>query len=278
MWGRGNTYAAALDDPLAEVELARLDAYWRAANYLTVGQIYLLENALLDRPLCVSDVKPRSLGHWGTSPGLNILYAHLSRVIARDGLDMIYVIGPGHGGPAILANTWLEGSYTDTYPAITRDREGMDPGLVLWLIEAGGLTAEEVRDGLEQRSGLAGLAGTADMREILEGRARGDTACTLAFDVYAHRLRRELGGMRAASTGSTSVSSPAVSGSTRPLCAPRAGSSSIRWRTPGSPETVRSVRRARRCARSSSPPAKTSRSRGWFGRSWRSSAAAGMIR
>jgi len=112
--------------PLAEVELARLDAYWRAANYLTVGQIYLLENALLDRPLCVSDVKPRLLGHWGTSPGLNILYAHLSRVIARDGLDMIYVIGPGHGGPAILANTWLEGSYTDTYPAITRDREGME--------------------------------------------------------------------------------------------------------------------------------------------------------
>ena len=112
--------------PLAEVELARLDAYWRAANYLTVGQIYLLENALLDRPLCVSDVKPRLLGHWGTSPGLNILYAHLSRVIARDDLDMIYVIGPGHGGPAILANTWLEGSYTDTYPAITRDREGME--------------------------------------------------------------------------------------------------------------------------------------------------------
>ncbi len=112
--------------PLSEVELARLDAYWRAANYLTVGQIYLLENALLDRPLRVSDVKPRLLGHWGTSPGLNILYAHLSRVIARDDLDMIYVIGPGHGGPAILANTWLEGSYTDTYPAITRDREGME--------------------------------------------------------------------------------------------------------------------------------------------------------
>jgi len=112
--------------PLSDAELARLDAYWRAANYLTVGQIYLLGNCLLRRALTVSDVKPRLLGHWGTSPGLNMVYAHLSRVIARDDLDMIYVIGPGHGGPAILANTWLEGSYTDTYPAITRDAEGME--------------------------------------------------------------------------------------------------------------------------------------------------------
>ena len=102
--------------PLSESELARLDAYWRAANYLTVGQIYLLANARLERPLTLDDVKPRLLGHWGTSPGLNLLYAHLNRVIARDDLDMIYVIGPGHGGPAILANTWLEGSYTETYP------------------------------------------------------------------------------------------------------------------------------------------------------------------
>jgi xylulose-5-phosphate/fructose-6-phosphate phosphoketolase len=111
---------------LSEAELARLDAYWRAANYLTVGQIYLRGNARLERPLTVADIKPRLLGHWGTSPGLNMIYAHLSRVIARDDLDMIYVIGPGHGGPAILANTWLEGSYTDTYPAITRDAEGME--------------------------------------------------------------------------------------------------------------------------------------------------------
>ena len=112
--------------PLSGPELAKIDAYWRAANYLTVGQIYLLDNALLRRPLTVSDVKPRLLGHWGTSPGLNLLYAHLGRVIARDDLDMIYVIGPGHGGPAILANTWLDGSYADTYPAITRDGEGME--------------------------------------------------------------------------------------------------------------------------------------------------------
>ena len=110
---------------LTDPELARLDAYWRAANYLTVGQIYLLDNALLRRPLTPADVKPRLLGHWGTSPGLNLIYTHLNRVIARDDLDCIYVIGPGHGGPAILANTWLEGSYTETYPAIARDAGGM---------------------------------------------------------------------------------------------------------------------------------------------------------
>jgi xylulose-5-phosphate/fructose-6-phosphate phosphoketolase len=112
--------------PLPADELNRIDAYWRAANYLTVGQIYLLANPLLSRPLAVADIKPRLLGHWGTSPGLNLVYAHCSRVIARDDLNMIYVMGPGHGGPAVLANSWLEGSYTDTYPAITRDVEGME--------------------------------------------------------------------------------------------------------------------------------------------------------
>ncbi|HTK15185.1 MAG TPA: phosphoketolase family protein [Acidimicrobiia bacterium] len=111
--------------PLSDTEIAGIDAYWRAANYLTVGQIYLLDNALLHRPLVAADVKPRLLGHWGTSPGLNLVYAHLDRVIARDDLDLVYVIGPGHGGPAIVANTWLENSYTETYPAITRDAAGM---------------------------------------------------------------------------------------------------------------------------------------------------------
>jgi xylulose-5-phosphate/fructose-6-phosphate phosphoketolase len=116
----------SLDDtPLTDAELARIDAYWRAANYLTVGQIYLLDNALLGRALVPADVKPRLLGHWGTSPGLNMIYAHLDRVIARDDRDCIYVTGPGHGGPAILANTWLEGSYTETYPSIPRDAAGM---------------------------------------------------------------------------------------------------------------------------------------------------------
>ncbi len=112
-------------EPLGPDELARLDAYWRAANYLTVGQIYLLDNALLRRPLVPADIKPRLLGHWGTSPGLSLLYTHFNRAIARDDLDIMYVTGPGHGGPAILANVWLEGSYTEIYSSVTRDGEGM---------------------------------------------------------------------------------------------------------------------------------------------------------
>ncbi len=107
-------------EPLTGDELARLDAYWRAANYLTVGQIYLLDNALLHRPIAPADIKPRLLGHWGTSPGLSLVYTHLNRAIARDDLNMMYVTGPGHGGPAILANVWLEGAYTETYSSVTR--------------------------------------------------------------------------------------------------------------------------------------------------------------
>src|SRR5579862_1639739 len=99
-------------------ELAVLDAWWRAANYLTVGQIYLRANPLLRQPLSADHIKPRLLGHWGTSPGLSFLYAHLNRLIRRDGLDMIFVAGPGHGGPALVANTYLEGSYTDVYPEV----------------------------------------------------------------------------------------------------------------------------------------------------------------
>ncbi len=106
-------------------ELIRLDAYWRAANYLSVGQIYLLNNPLLRVPLQLAHVKPRLLGHWGTTPGLNFLYAHLNRIINRDDLDMLFVAGPGHGGPALIANTWLEGSYSDLYPNVSLDAEGM---------------------------------------------------------------------------------------------------------------------------------------------------------
>ena len=106
-------------------DLAALDAWWRAANYLSVGQIYLLDNPLLAVPLAPEHVKPRLLGHWGTTPGLNFIYAHLNRVIQRDDLDMIYVAGPGHGGPALAANTWLEGSYTEHYPDVSLDGEGM---------------------------------------------------------------------------------------------------------------------------------------------------------
>src|SRR5690242_21928292 len=109
---------------LAAEELALLDAWWRAANYLTVGQIYLQANPLLREPLRVEHIKPRLLGHWGTSPGLSLLYAHLNRVIRRDGLDVLFLAGPGHGGPAVVANTYLEGTYSEIYPSVTADEPG----------------------------------------------------------------------------------------------------------------------------------------------------------
>ncbi|MGI6856853.1 phosphoketolase family protein [Mesorhizobium sp. 1B3] len=110
---------------LSPAELKNIDAYWRAANYLTVGQIYLLENALLREPLRLEHVKPRLLGHWGTSPGLNFIYAHLNRVIRKQGANVIYVCGPGHGGPAMVANTWLEGTYSELNPEVSLDEAGM---------------------------------------------------------------------------------------------------------------------------------------------------------
>ena len=115
------SHVAALDADL----LARIDAYWRAANYLAVGQIYLLDNPLLKQKLNLKHIKPRLLGHWGTTPGQNFIYAHLNRVIKEHDLDMIYVSGPGHGGPAVVANVYLEGTYSEIYPAITQDEEGM---------------------------------------------------------------------------------------------------------------------------------------------------------
>jgi xylulose-5-phosphate/fructose-6-phosphate phosphoketolase len=105
--------------------LARMNAYWRAANYLSVGQIYLLDNPLLRRPIKVDDIKPRLLGHWGTTPGQNFIYVHLNRAITQYDLDMIYISGPGHGGPAVVANTYLEGTYSEVYPAVSLDEEGM---------------------------------------------------------------------------------------------------------------------------------------------------------
>jgi xylulose-5-phosphate/fructose-6-phosphate phosphoketolase len=105
--------------------LERVDGYWRAANYLSVGQIYLLDNPLLREPLQPRHIKPRLLGHWGTTPGQNFIYAHLNRSINAHDLDMIYISGPGHGGPAVVANTYLEGTYSETYPAVTRDDDGL---------------------------------------------------------------------------------------------------------------------------------------------------------
>jgi xylulose-5-phosphate/fructose-6-phosphate phosphoketolase len=110
---------------LTETELRALDGYWRAANYLSAGQIYLMANPLLRQPLQPEDIKPRLLGHWGTTPGLNLLYAHLNRVIRNWDLDMIYIAGPGHGGPGLVANAYLEGTYTERYPNIARSTAGL---------------------------------------------------------------------------------------------------------------------------------------------------------
>ena len=112
-------------DVLSDRELALVDAYWRAANYVSVGQIYLLDNPLLREPLQLRHVKPRLLGHWGTTPGLNFMYVHLNRVIRKFDLDTLYVCGPGHGGPAMVANTYLEGTYTEVYPQVTQDADGL---------------------------------------------------------------------------------------------------------------------------------------------------------
>ena len=110
---------------LDRVELERTDAYWRAANYLSVGQIYLLDNPLLREPLAAEHIKPRLLGHFGTVPGLNLVYAHLNRVIRARDLNVLYITGPGHGGPGLVANAYLEGTYSEVYPSITPDAEGM---------------------------------------------------------------------------------------------------------------------------------------------------------
>ena len=112
-------------DTLAPELLQKMDAYWRAANYLSVGQIYLYDNPLLKTPLQLAHIKPRLLGHWGTTPGLNFIYAHLNRVIKEHDLSTIYITGPGHGGPGIVANTYLEGTYSEVYPTISQDEEGM---------------------------------------------------------------------------------------------------------------------------------------------------------
>ena len=111
--------------PLSAEELRKMNAYWRAANYLSVGQIYLMDNPLLKEPLKLEHVKPRLLGHWGTTPGLNFIYVHLNRVIKEHDLNMLYISGPGHGGPALVANTYLEGTYSEVYPNIGQDEAGL---------------------------------------------------------------------------------------------------------------------------------------------------------
>src|SRR3954451_4118429 len=119
------TLAAPAEKSLGEDQLRLIDAYWRAANYLSVGQIYLLDNPLLRMPLEPKHVKPRLLGHWGTTPGINFVYAHMNRVIRNWDLDAILLVGPGHGGPGAVANTYLEGTYSETYPHVGRDLDGL---------------------------------------------------------------------------------------------------------------------------------------------------------
>jgi xylulose-5-phosphate/fructose-6-phosphate phosphoketolase len=117
--------AGSSRDPLTADELRKIDAYWRASNYLSVGQIYLLDNPLLRTPLRIEQVKPRLLGHWGTTPGLNFIYVHLNRIIKAHDLNVVYIAGPGHGGPALVANVYLEGTYSEVYPNVSQDEEGM---------------------------------------------------------------------------------------------------------------------------------------------------------
>src|SRR3954467_4615935 len=117
--------AQALSPTLSDTELDLINAYWRAANYLAVGQIYLMDNPLLREPLAPEHIKPRLLGHWGTTPGLTFLWAHLNRVITRDALRALYVTGPGHGGPAVVATAWMEGTYSERYSQVPWDAEGM---------------------------------------------------------------------------------------------------------------------------------------------------------
>jgi xylulose-5-phosphate/fructose-6-phosphate phosphoketolase len=121
----GSVKVFASSNPLSDVEKDRMNAYWRAANYLSVGQIYLLANPLLREPLKIEHIKPRLLGHWGTTPGLNFIYVHMNRLIKKYDLDAIYIAGPGHGGPGMVANSYLEGSYSDFYPNIQQTEEGM---------------------------------------------------------------------------------------------------------------------------------------------------------
>lgn len=120
-----STQSSGSDRTLSAEELRKIHNYWRAANYLSVGQIYLYDNPLLKEPLKLEHIKPRLLGHWGTTPGLNFIYVHFNRIIKKYDLNVLYIAGPGHGGPALVANTYLEGSYSEYYPAISQNVAGM---------------------------------------------------------------------------------------------------------------------------------------------------------
>ncbi len=154
--------------PLSDEELRLVHAWWRAANFLSVGQIYLRDNPLLREPLAASDIKPRLLGHWGTTPGLNFVYAHLNRVIKAYDLNVIYVCGPGHGGPGMVANTYLEGTYSEIYPHVSADLAGLEH-LVRQFSWPGGIPSHDrARDpGVHQRGRRARLLARPCLRGCL---------------------------------------------------------------------------------------------------------------
>ena len=163
--GGGLTVTETERAPLGGDELRLIDAYWRAANYLSVGQIYLLDNPLLREPLSLQHVKPRLLGHWGTTPGLNLLYAHMNRAIRERGLNAIYVTGPGHGGPGLVANTYLEGTYSEVYPQVGEDEEGLRRLFHQFSFPGGSPLARCARDpGLDPRGWRARLRARARLR------------------------------------------------------------------------------------------------------------------
>src|SRR6202158_5453797 len=184
-------------------DLDLLDRYWRAANYLSVGQIYLLDNPLLREPLRVEHIKPRLLGHWGTSPGLNFVYAHLNRVIKRRAVNVLYVCGPGHGGPAMVANAWLEGTYSELFSPVSRDARGM-ARLFRQFSFRGGIpshaapeTPESINEGGELGYGLAHAYGAAfDNPELVVACVVGDGEAetgALATSWHAHKFLDPVG-------------------------------------------------------------------------------------
>ena len=155
-------------NPLSSEELRKMDAYWRAANYLSVGQIYLYDNPLLREPLKLEHIKPRLLGHWGTTPGLNFIYVHFNRLIKKYDLNVIYVAGPGHGGPGLVANTYLEGTYSEFYPNIPQNAAGMKR-LFKQFSFPGGIPSHVAPEtpGLDPRGRRAGLLHRARLRRGL---------------------------------------------------------------------------------------------------------------
>ena len=156
------------DEPLSPDLLRRMNAYWRAANYLSVGQIYLYDNPLLREPLQLSHVKPLVVGHWGTTPGQNFIYVHLNRIIKKYDLDMIYIAGPGHGGPALVGNTYLEGTYSEVYPNISRDQAGIKK-LFTQFSFPGGISSHVCADdaGVDSRRRRAGVLAQPCLRRRL---------------------------------------------------------------------------------------------------------------